>query len=82
MRRSLSHLRGALFGTAVAISLGFGASQALAAPAAAARFASCPYSPNGPYFYGPCETDCVARGYDFGFCRYGSCVCRDVTPPS
>lgn len=79
MRQPWSQVRRAMLALGIAGSFGFGVSQAFAVPAEA-RLAACPWS-SSPYFYGPCETDCRERGYDFGYCANGSCVCRNLTPP-
>lgn len=70
--------RRGMLALAFAGSLGFGASQALAAPAPA-RFLAC--SSIGTTFDPNCESYCNQQGYDFGFCRYGQCVCRNFTAP-
>ena len=60
--------RRGLFALATAAVLGFGASQAFAAPAAAAEARACTNA--------QCNLDCRARGYDGGVCA-GSwgCAC-------
>ncbi len=75
MRAASLNLRRGLLGLVVTASLGFGVTQALAAPAAArAQSNSCPYSGNGPYIYPPCEEACPGG---FGYCDgNGSCVCQ------
>ncbi len=78
MRQTWTKLRSGMLALAVAGSLGFGATQAFAVPTQA-RLAVCPYS--GPAFNTECEISCRSQGYDFGFCRYGQCVCRNFTTP-
>ena len=74
MRTSLKARRG-LLAVILAAPLGFGVTQAAAAPAAAsAQSNSCPYSANGPYFYPPCEEACPGG---FGYCDgNGFCACE------
>ena len=67
-------LRRGLFSLATAATLGFGATQALAAPAAdkPAKFA-CDAAADAR-----CNTWCQSRGYDAGWCNpiyVGGCQC-------
>lgn len=78
MSQTGNRLRRGMLALAFAGSLGFGASQALAAPTPA-RFLAC--SSSGITFDPNCEYYCNQQGYDFGFCRYGQCVCRNFTAP-
>jgi hypothetical protein len=73
MTRSLLHLRNALLGLAVAGALGFGTSQAVAAPEQAAAVRYCP-DQGVDYYYAPCGYSCPGgRGYcaEGGICRCG-----------
>lgn len=68
MTRVATILRKGLFTLAMALSLGFGASQALAAPAdgaAAARLCD----------ELKCRRSCLALGYQYGACSAGAEVC-------
>ncbi len=76
MSRSLLYLRRGLLGIAFVGSLGFGVTQAFATPQpGSARSGSCPWSPNGPYFYGPCDDYCRGQNAEWGYCDSGSCIC-------
>jgi hypothetical protein len=57
-----------LFGLAMAAALGFGGAQAFASPGAAAAERVCTNS-------AACKRDCIARGFDGGFCDQGGCMC-------
>jgi hypothetical protein len=72
MTVSLLHPRRWLLGLVVAGSLGFGATQAIAAPGSAAVLA-CP-DKGYDYPYSPCANACGGRGYcaEGGICRCGS----------
>lgn len=72
MSRSMDYLRRALLGIALALSLGFGATQALAAPGSPAREGTCeingqahfpregcPYCPNGSGYCDGYNEDCI-----------------------
>ena len=73
MRRSIHHLRRALFGAAVLGSLGFGASQALASQPKPSAAAVCGQA--------QCILECVRRGYDYGHCLpQGGCACYYIMP--
>lgn len=79
MNQPWIRLRRGMLALAVAGSLGFGATQAFAVPAQARLGVCPPYS--GPTFNTECDMSCQSQGYDYGFCRYGQCVCRTLTPP-
>lgn len=73
MTRSLHHLRNAVLGLALAGALGFGATQAVAAPGQAAALRSCP-DKGYDYPYASCGWGCPGgRGYCAagGICRCG-----------
>lgn len=55
----------ALYGAALLGALGFGATQALATPRAAATD-TCEVG---------CDLKCILKGYDGGTCRDGGCRC-------
>ena len=70
MRRTLGK---GLFSLAVFAALGFGATQALAAPARDAGARLC-----GSVEIAQCDAGCKAKGYDGGFCdpfAVGRCRC-------
>lgn len=69
MSRSLSYLRQGLFGIVFVGSMGFGASQALAAPQQTSQAAVCDSL--------ECLRDCVNYGYSYGDCHptLGFCYC-------
>lgn len=73
MTSSAMLLRKGLFPLAVVLSLGFGASQALATPkveSGSARRLCAPEQSTA------CRNDCLARGYDGGLCYSGGlCQC-------
>ena len=71
MTRSLLHLRNALLGLAVAGALGFGATQATAAPGQADALRSCPSKPYD-YPYASCGIGCPGGQ---GYCAAGG-ICR------
>jgi hypothetical protein len=56
-----------MMGAAVAAALGFGATQALATPAAKTDAAACST--------GQCRKDCIALGNSGGVCIDGQCIC-------
>jgi hypothetical protein len=56
-----------LLSAGAAGALGFGAAQALAAPAAATSALSCSDE--------RCDAICVSRGYAYGDCSTGACRC-------
>jgi hypothetical protein len=56
-----------LFSAGAAGALAFGATQALAAPAATTRALSCSDE--------HCDANCVSRGYAYGDCSTGACRC-------
>lgn len=67
MSRSLSYLRRGLLGIAFVGALGFGASQALAAPPQVSQARSC---------IDYCYTQCWEMGWEGGYCTYtGACFC-------
>lgn len=74
MHRSLSRLRQGLLGIAFVSALGFGATQALASPdAAAGARAYCPIDPDGPYYSNQCGAGCNGG---VGYCTTrGICKC-------
>lgn len=74
MNRSWTRFRRASLALGVAAALGFGATQALAAPDQA-RFRACSWSPSGPQFDDECNYSCTQSGFDFGYCDSGQCVC-------
>ena len=57
-----------IFALAAVAALGFGGTQAFASPAAATEERACTSS-------AACRRDCIARGYDGGFCDMGGCMC-------
>ena len=67
------HARRAVYSTAVALALAFGASQALATPSAPKQVAACPFGCRT----GGCDCDvyCVEIGGSFGFCNNNVCQC-------
>ena len=67
MTRAAKHIRTVLF-PAVAAALAFGASQAMAVPAAQPAEAALACVDES------CDGACVAKGYDFGVCNPG-CTC-------
>lgn len=71
MGRSLTRLRAGLLGLAVAGSLGFGSTQALAGPQQQARVQTCPDS-GYDYYYAPCAYGCPRQQ---GYCAAGG-ICR------
>jgi hypothetical protein len=62
------HIRGALFSSAVALTLAFGAAQALAAPQALPADAARACNDES------CDGACIARGFSGGVCNPG-CTC-------
>jgi|GEM_PF-1852619 len=78
MNRSCTSFRRSLLALSFVGAMGFGATQAAAAPEQA-RFQSCPWSPNGPQFDDNCNYDCIRRGFDFGYCENGQCACTDLS---
>ncbi len=66
MSGSTKRTRNGVFSLAVALSLGFGATQALAGPTESAERACAT---------GPCRKDCIAQGNSGGICIDGSCIC-------
>lgn len=57
-----------LFGLTFVLALGFGATQAIAAPAAAGKVAkACDFL--------TCDEQCISQGYQAGMCTYKD-VCR------
>ena len=72
MNRSTTRLRRALLALSFAGAMGFGATQALAAPDAAA-VAGCAL--DGVQVL-DCTAACRAKGYDEGYCTGGYCICR------
>jgi hypothetical protein len=67
------HARRAAFSAAVALTLAFGASQALAAPRAPEQAAACPFGCRT----GGCDCDvyCVEIGGSWGSCSNNICQC-------
>jgi hypothetical protein len=63
----IGRLRRRVIGAAVAATLGFGASQALASPAEAAEAAACDVV--------KCRANCKAQGQTSGACFEGMCIC-------
>ena len=76
MSQTWNQLRRAALAFAFVGTLGFGATQALAAPDQA-RFRSCPWSPSGPQIDDNCNYSCTQQGFDFGYCENGQCTCID-----
>ena len=78
MSRSLSYLRRGLPGIAFVGSLGFGTTQALAAPQQS-RDKLCPYEGLLPYPYlaSQCIDHCNELGYFDGVCLSTGCTCRN-----
>ncbi len=73
MIRSLSFVRRGLLGIAVAGTLAFGTTQALASPQAGSAPPACPIDPEGPYYSGPCGQGCPDG---IGYCTMkGYCEC-------
>lgn len=72
MSRLATFLRNGLFPLAMVLSLGFGASQSLAAPASAAAARACDEL--------QCRRSCLALGHPYGACGAGAgevCHCWD-----
>lgn len=67
-----THLRRGLLALAFAGAMGFGATQALAAPE---RGAVVGCKLDGVYV-SDCTAACRAKGYDVGYCTAGYCLCR------
>jgi hypothetical protein len=64
-------LRNGLFAAASTLALGFGALEALAAPAAPSSGAYCTAT-----WAAKCNSICAGKGYDYGVCQEpGACVC-------
>lgn len=66
-------VRQGLFAAATALAMGFGAREALAAPAAEASVrAACTAT-----WAAKCNDICVGKGYDYGTCdsQTGACLC-------
>lgn len=72
MNRSWKNLRRAVLALSFAGAMGFGATQALASPEAAA-VTGC--SLDGVQV-SDCTAACRAKGYDVGTCALGRCICR------
>lgn len=72
MNRTGTHLRRGLLALSFVGTMGFGATQALAAPGAAA-VAGCAL--DGVQVR-DCTAACRAKGYDEGYCTGGYCICR------
>lgn len=73
MKSSIAKVRAALFGLAMASTLGFGATQAFAtpqtAPSETARLCD-DYR---------CNLGCKSKGYDWGYCSTSStCTCEQA----
>lgn len=79
MNRSWTRFRRALLALSFVGTMGFGATQAAAAPEQA-RMATCSRF-SGPTIDGTCDYDCKQRGYDYGYCYAGYCVCRNINDP-
>lgn len=79
MTRTWTRLRPALLSLAFLGALGFGATQALAAPDQA-QFRRCNWSPAGPQLDPYCDEQCRAQGYEWGYCNGGSCICSTLGP--
>ena len=73
MSRSLSFLRRGFLAVAIVASLGFGATQALAAPDRAARYGSCELTGYGYFPERGCAECQFISGYCDGFSE--DCLC-------
>ncbi len=80
MNQPWTQLRRAVLAFAFAGTLGFGATQALAAPERA-QFQACPWSPTGPQIDDDCNYYCTQQGFDFGYCFIGQCQCVVIGDP-
>lgn len=67
MTRTIQRVRNALFGLAIAGSLGFGAREALATPQEPPQVPRCDSA--------TCDRLCKLLLADSGFCSRGSCFC-------
>lgn len=75
MQRLSHHVLRGLMALAFVGSFGFGATQALAAPEAAATVATCPVK-GYDYYYASCAYNCPLRK---GYCSAeGYCQCGDL----
>lgn len=72
MNRSWIRIRRGMLAVAFAGAMGFGATQAVAAPEQA-RAAGCQL--DGVQVR-DCNSACRAKGYDEGHCALGQCFCR------
>ncbi|HEX2188063.1 MAG TPA: hypothetical protein VHG51_04160 [Longimicrobiaceae bacterium] len=72
MNRSWNHLRRTMLSLAFVGTMGFGATQALAAPEQA-RAKGCMLD---GVQVADCTAACRAKGYDVGYCGNGYCLCR------
>jgi hypothetical protein len=81
MNRSWTRFRRALLALSFVGAMGFGATQAAAAPEQA-RFQSCPFTGSGPQIDDDCDLSCRQKGYDYGYCGTGGfCVCKNFRFP-
>jgi hypothetical protein len=81
MNRSWTRFRRAALALSFAGAMGFGATQALAAPDQAG-FRGCKWGPSGPLIDPLCDEQCRGYGYDYGSCRTGTCVCHMLEGPA
>jgi hypothetical protein len=79
MNRSWTRFRRALLALSFVGAMGFGATQAAAAPEQA-RMAACSQS-SGPTIDDTCDYNCRQAGFDWGYCYGGSCVCKNFKFP-
>lgn len=78
MNKPWIQLRRGMLALSFVGAMGFGATQAIAAPEQA-RFQTCPWSPNGPQFDDDCYAYCQQQRFDFGYCENGGCVCTNLS---
>ncbi|HEX8272537.1 MAG TPA: hypothetical protein VF615_07765 [Longimicrobiaceae bacterium] len=70
MKSTIAKVRAALFGLAVASTLGFGTAQAFATPQPPEFARGCDDT--------RCNRLCVSNGYDWGYCSTSwSCTCEE-----
>jgi hypothetical protein len=81
MNQPWTQLRRAVLAFAFAGTLGFGATQAVAAPDQA-RFRGCTWTVNGPALDPECDERCRAEGWDWGYCHTGQCICSMLSGPA
>jgi hypothetical protein len=81
MNRSWTRFCRALLALSLVGTLGFGATQAAAAPDQA-RFRACKWTPNGPQLDPYCDEQCRAQGWGWGYCNGGMCMCSNLEGPT